>query len=184
MSGTFHLLKCVAFVKERHSGGPGPLWCGSRLSSGNRWEVGRTAWRVPAHPPFLNKIKGDQELENWRQETRSYILDALKNPEVSEKNVDKVKGLLREGRRILQKYRSSIDVLYDDQVKLAQAVKDDPTLQDFNRKLRNLGSHLALNEKGEVDPAKLQESMLQIINLLGNMFHSYLAKLPLTKVDI
>jgi hypothetical protein len=51
----------VAFVKERHSGGPGPLWCGSsplvgQPAGGN--QAGRTAWRVPAHPPSPSGLAG------------------------------------------------------------------------------------------------------------------------------
>jgi hypothetical protein len=135
---------------------------------------------------LLNKIKGDTELKKWKESLRDYILTALKNPEVDdlEKHVEKMKDLVREGRRVLQKYRDCINALYDDQIKIAQAIRDDPVLQDFNQKLKNLGSHLALNAKGEVDPVKIQESVLQITTLLANMFRDYLTTLPLTRVEI
>lgn len=130
------------------------------------------------------KVKEDNGLQKWREESRNYIVDALKNPEEFDKEGQDMKKLIRQGRKVLQKYREDINVLYDDQIKIAHAIRDDPALKEFNQNLSNLGTHLALNSKGEIDPAKLQESMVQITTLMANLFHNYLVELPLTRVDI
>jgi len=77
-----------------------------------------------------------------------------------------------------------IDVLYEDNVRISQRVRNDPVLKGFQKNLTSLGTHLALNQKGEIDPTVMQESFGQIATMLGGLFHQYLTNLPLSKVEV
>jgi len=136
---------------------------------------------------FFTAIKEDQELKDWRESTRSYVREVLQNPQIesdTDESKEKVNSLIRKGRQVLEKYKEKINGLYNDNVKISQKIRDDPVLKEFETKLSSLGSHLILNDRGEIDPMVMQESMGQITNLMAGLFHKYLSNLPLDKVEI
>jgi hypothetical protein len=137
---------------------------------------------------LFNELKDDQELKKWREDIRSHVRAALKNPEVDEdkakEEYEKVKKFMTDGRKIFEKYRENMNVLYEDNLKIAKRVRDDPTIKEFEENLKKLGSRLVLNERGQFEPMVLQESLSQITDLVARLLHKYLASFPFSKLEI
>jgi hypothetical protein len=135
---------------------------------------------------FLDSIKDDAELKKWRDSTRDYILDTLKNPPQIDdaKAAEKMKDIIRQGRKVFQQYREPLDLLYAGQVRMFNKITNNPALQQFSSNLTNLASRLVYNERGQFDPEVMQSSIVEISNMMAGMFHNYLSTFPIESVEI
>jgi len=135
---------------------------------------------------FFEKLKDDEEISGWFEQARDWILEGMKKPDEveTEEMVEKVKEMIRSGRKVTENYREEIEKLYDAAVDIFEKIKDDPALKTFSDKLTQLGRNFALNYKGEPDPMVIQESFTQVTSLLVRLFNSYLTEFPIQQLEV
>jgi hypothetical protein len=113
--------------------------------------------------------------------------DILENPENirSETYRSRIKELLWRGRRILQddKWNSGLNKLYCQFKVLLDRIKNDSTTNEFVNKLKKLGQDLAFNAQGYPDIFVMEDSIVQIKNLLMPILKEQLGKINITRVD-
>jgi hypothetical protein len=136
---------------------------------------------------LYKSIKNDPELNQWFWDFRTFMDDILETPEnlKSESYRSRVKELLWRGRKILQddKWNSQFNKLYCQFKVLLDRIKNDSTTNEFVNKLKKLGQDLAFNAQGYPDIFVMEDSIIQIKNLLVPILKEQLSKISIARVD-
>jgi len=136
---------------------------------------------------LYKSIKNDPELNQWFWDFRTYMDDVLENPEnlKSEIQRSRIKELLRRGRRILQneKWNDEFNQLYNQFKVLLDDIRNDSTTNEFANKLKKLGQDLAFNAQGYPDIFVMEDSLIQIKNLLIPLLKDQLSQINIARVD-
>jgi hypothetical protein len=131
---------------------------------------------------YFDKLKNDQELREWFNEAKQLLLDLIRKPEVNRD--EEVNRLVRKGRKISEKHRNDLYRLWKQSQRIIDEIKNDPILLDFGKKLQILGERIFLNSKGQPDLYVMEESIIQIKNLLVPVFNDLFIDVPIKKLQI
>jgi hypothetical protein len=132
---------------------------------------------------LLKELNRDEKFKKWRKDIRSFMLEVFEKPELLTSG-DKVDGLIREGRKLTEKYRDAINQVYNEGRDMLMKIRDDPVLNNFQDKLRKLGRDLACNSQGQTDLYVVENSMTQIKNLLVEVFKDFLVDIPIKRIEV
>jgi hypothetical protein len=132
-------------------------------------------------------VRDDPELRSWWVDFRSFWNDILDRPEAitDEPYKARAKELTQRGRLLLQKdkWNQQLDTLYNRFYKLLDNLQNDSTTQLFGEKLKQLGKDIAFNRKGYPDIYSLEESLVQVKNLLVPLFRQQLENISIGRID-
>jgi hypothetical protein len=134
-----------------------------------------------------NSANDDPELRWWWADFRSFWNDILDHPEgvTDEIHKQRAKELTKRGRAILQedKWNRQFDNIYNQFNKLLDNVRNDSTTQEFGQRLKQLAKDVAFNKKGYPDLYTMEESLIQVKNLLIPLFKQQLENISIGRID-
>jgi len=98
---------------------------------------------------------------------------------------ERANELLSRGRSILEddKWKDQFNAVWEQFKVLLDRVRNDSTTNQFGDQLKKLGHDLAFNEKGYPDLFVMEDSLIQIKNLLIPLFKEQLAKVNIAKIE-
>jgi len=98
---------------------------------------------------------------------------------------ERAKELLSRGRRILEdeKWKDQFSDVWEQFKVLIDSIRNDSTTNQFTDQLKKLGYDLAFNEKGYPDLFVMEDSLIQIKNMLIPLFTEQLGKMNIAKIE-
>jgi len=88
-----------------------------------------------------------------------------------------------EERVELNKEKLDFEKLYSEARAIVFEIRSDPVVLDFGNRLKSLGKNIVLNRQGYPDIFTMEESMIQIKNLLVELFRGALVEVPIKKIE-
>jgi len=135
-----------------------------------------------------NGVMEDPELNKWFSDFRDFVSTSLEHPDSlrnKKKKQRKLDALFTRGRELFQKERweSRFDELNKRFQVLVDNIQNDSTSKEFGEKIKQFGMDLVLNKKGYPDINVMQDSLVQLKNMLVPMFKEQLAQIKIGKVE-
>jgi len=172
----------------------------SRLKTDNFWKALYDARDVIAEftgreelEQFLDtlwetylEVRDDPELNNWFWDFKIYITSVIDNPEDrSEEKKQQANDLLDRGRSFLykDKWGNQFNKLNARFEVLLQNIKADSTTQEFGEKVRKFVRDFALNKQGYPDLNVMEDSLIQVKNMLIPLFKKQLEQIKIGKIE-
>jgi len=148
----------------------------------SEWEDFKSsAWHL------YNSVVEDEELRQWFCDFRCFVTDALDNPDEYDADLFKKKSqeLLQRGKEILEKdeWSDRFEEVWNEFNVLLENIKNDSTTNEFGDKLKKLAKDFAFNSKGMPDIFVMEDSLIQIKNMLIPLFKEQLAKINIARID-
>jgi hypothetical protein len=129
----------------------------------------------------------DEDLRQWFRDIKAFLNDIVNSPDVVLSNAKQEEGkmLLYRGRMLLQKEKWSdlYDRLQREFNILLDNIKNDSTTNEFVEKIKKFAEHFAFNREGLPDLYVMEDSLVQIKNLLIPMFKQQLEKIHIGRVE-
>jgi hypothetical protein len=133
-------------------------------------------------------FKNDDQVWGWFRDVRFFLEDTLKSPETKdvEERKRKTRMLVERGRLVFNqdKYRLQINELLDQLNLMMKNIANDSTTKDFGDKLQQFARDFALNSEGYPDLFVMEESMMQIRNLIVPMFRRLMENIPINRIEV
>jgi hypothetical protein len=129
--------------------------------------------------------------ENIKQKGQAIAADAkseakrLSEKALPEERRQEAKGLFYRGRKILKKdkWSNQFDLLSKQFNILLENIKNDTTTLEFGEKIRKFAQDFALNKQGRPDLYVLEDSFIQMKNLLIPLVKDQLAHIKIGRVE-
>eukprot|EP01114_Cavostelium_apophysatum_P017672 TRINITY_DN5309_c0_g1_i3.p1 TRINITY_DN5309_c0_g1~~TRINITY_DN5309_c0_g1_i3.p1 ORF type:complete len:818 (+),score=309.46 TRINITY_DN5309_c0_g1_i3:123-2576(+) len=135
---------------------------------------------------LYRELVNDPEANKYFGDLKRFLQDAFDRPEslASDSKTNEGQQLVERGQALLQseKYRSSFRTLFRDTADLLERVKNDEDLVDINDKLKRFGEHFALDEQGRPDLYVIQDSLVQLKNLVYPLMKEKLGAIKINKI--
>lgn len=132
-------------------------------------------------------VRYDTELRSWFYELRSFLELVWDNPDsvTQEQFKTRSRELTQRGRQILQKdkWNEEFNLLVDRFNVLLENIKNDSTTNQFADKLKKFGTDFAFNKQGYPDLYVMEDSVIQIKNLLIPLLKEQLANINIGRIE-
>jgi len=132
-------------------------------------------------------ISSDEEASRFMSDFRSFLDDALKNPDSlkSDAKREEFNGLLDRGSSLMRsdKYNQRFQDLFESSRTVLDKIQNDSTTQNFLDKIGTFAQHFALDSEGRPDLFVIQESIGELRKMVIPILSKQLATIPIPRVE-
>jgi len=132
-------------------------------------------------------ISSDEEASRFMSDFRSFLDDALKNPDSlkSDAKREEFNGLLDRGSSLMRsdKYNQRFQDLFESSRIVLDKIQNDSTTQNFLDKIGQFAQHFALDSQGRPDLFVIQESIGELRKMVIPILSKQLSTIPIPRVE-
>jgi hypothetical protein len=132
-------------------------------------------------------VRNDKDVRSWFYDLRNFLEMIWDNPNAltDEQYKEKAKELTTTGRQVLQKDKWSnlLDDITAQFRTMLENIKNDSTTREFGERLKKLGVDFAFNKQGYPDLYVMEDSVIQVKNMLIPLLKDQLANINVGRIE-